>query len=301
MRRTQEPIPCKIILLGDSCVGKTTLLQQYIGERDPDCYYATLGVEQKLKAMELFKQTVNLHIWDAAGDPKLRHLVKTYLREAHGALICFDVTKTSSLHNVDTFVELFRQHQKNAPIILVGCKTDLKRMISTEQAQAKAKQLGLVYIETSGSKKTNVDEVFTQLTQQIYLLKVLSKIQPVLKRQFTNYAKTYDKANTHSLFGTKSAQEGLLKKEYQNNLQQLFQTTHFSELDTFLQKTIQLIKKADDLYQQENPILGLVTTSALSTMLQQTLDALYAMADAADDLPYLKELMARETILSYSR
>ncbi|EHL30577.1 Rab family GTPase [Legionella drancourtii] len=301
MRQTQEPIPCKIILLGDSYVGKTTLLQKYIGEGDPDCYYATLGVEQKLKTIALFNQTINLRIWDAAGVPKLRHLVKTYLHEAHGALICFDVTKTSSLHNVDTFVELFRQHQKNAPIILVGCKTDLKRVVSTEQAQAKAEQLGVVYIETSGSKKTNVDEVFTQLIQQIFVLKVLSKIKPELERQFTNYAKTYNKTNTHSLFGTKSTQEGCLKKEYQHNLQQLFQATHFSELDTFLQKTVQLIKKADDLHQQENPILGLITTSTLSTMLQQTLDALYTIADAADGWPYLNELVARETTSSYSR
>lgn len=298
MRQKQEAIPCKIILLGASCVGKTTLLQKYMGERDPDDYYATLGVEQQLTTLSLFNQTINLRISDAAGAPQLRHLLKSYLREANGALICFDVSNTSSFHSVDAFVELLRQQQKNAPMILVGCKADLPRMVSTEQAQAKAAELGVAYLETSGRKKINVDEVFAQLTQQIYLLKLLSAIKPVLEKLFAHYANTYGKTSSHSLFSNKSAQEGLLKKDYQHHLHQLFQATQFTDVDTFFQKTRQLLKKADALYQQENPILGLITTSALVTMLQHTLDA---FADTAADFSYLKGLLAPETAPGLSK
>lgn len=294
MREKQEAIPCKIILLGASGAGKTTLLQKYMGELDPDAYYATLGVEQKLTTLKLFNQSLRLRISDATGAPQLRHLLKSYLREAHGALICFDVSNSNSFHSVDAFVELFRQQQKNPPIILVGCKIDLPRMVSTEQAQAKAAELGAAYLETSGSKKIKVDEVFAQLTQQIYLLKLLSTIQPVLEKLFTQYVNTYDKTNSQRLFGNKSTPEGLLKKEYQQQLQQLLQASQFTDVETFVQKTKQLIKKADALYQQENPILSLISNSALVSMLQHTLDALSTMADTHADLSYLKGLITPE-------
>lgn len=145
----------KLLLLGDRAVGKTTLLQKFVEELDPDCYYATCGVDQKVRSLFLFNTQLDLRIWDAGGDPGLWHLVKRYLPDTNGALVCFDVTNPFSLIRVSNYVEKLREAQPNLPIMLIACKSDLtqKRRVSEEQAQQQAQKLNIAYLETSGLKK----------------------------------------------------------------------------------------------------------------------------------------------------
>ena len=172
---------------------------------------------------------------------------------------------------------------------MVGCKIDLssQRCISAEEAQKKANEFDISYIETSSALQVNVNAVFEQLIEQLYLGLMLKKIKPILEKQFTPYAKTYEQLNSYGLFGDKSTNEGRLKNEYYTNLHQLFKAKNFSELKEFLQKTRTLINEADDIYQKENPILSIVTGSGLSKMLKQTLADL---DEAANNISILSGL-----------
>ncbi|MGL5742458.1 MAG: Rab family GTPase [Legionella sp.] len=158
----------KIIILGDNCVGKSCLLQSYFGG-DFDLYYYvdTYDVDQKIKLLRIFDKTIRLRIWDASGAPNLKDLIAQYIRLADGSFICFDVTNTSSFRNVKTYVERFKANGTNAPMILIGCKSDevKQRKITYTEAQELAEELGLPYLEVSSLKKINLNEWFEQMAQ----------------------------------------------------------------------------------------------------------------------------------------
>ncbi|CEG57290.1 GTP-binding protein [Legionella fallonii] len=269
MRQKQEPdISFKILILGDRAVGKTTLLQKFVNELDPDCYYATCGVDQKLNSLRIFNKQINLKIWDATGDPTLWNLVKRYLPDTNSALICFDVTNPFSLNNVRAYVEKLREVQPNVPIMLIGCKSDLthRRMVSVVQAQQMAQQLGIAYLETSGLKKNNVDETFIQITQRMYFAVMLHNIRPTLEKYFNNYL------NNSS--NPISKREITLKKEWTLLFGHLFRATSPDELNDFFKATLSIINKADALFAKKHPIWSSITASPLSLTLKKILSAL---------------------------
>lgn len=258
----------KLLLLGDRAVGKTTLLQKFVKELDPDCYYATCGVDQKICPLVLFNQPHDLRIWDAGGDPKLWPLVKRYLPETHGALVCFDATNPFSLMRVNHYAESLREAQPNLPIMLIACKTDLtqKRMVTQEQAQQLAQKLGIGYLETSGLKKNNVDAAFVQISQRMYFARMLHNIRPIIEKYFNDYA--------DNLPNPISKKETLLKEEYRHLLRQLLRATSLDELEDFYQKTSNIIDKADALFARKHPIWNTITISPLSSALKKTLTVL---------------------------
>lgn len=269
MQQKQEPNSFfKLLLLGDRAVGKTTLLQKFVEELDPDCYYATCGVDQKIRSLFLFNKHINLRIWDAGGDPDLWHLVKRYLPDTNGALVCFDVTNPFSLMRANNYVEKQREAQPNLPIMLIACKSDLtqKRMISEEQAQQQAQKLGIAYLETSALKKNNIDAAFIQITQRMYFARMLNTIRPSLESYFNDYLT--------NLPNPISKKETALKEEYKCLLAGLLRATSLDELNDFYQKTFCIINQADVLYARKHPIWNAITISPLSAVLKKTLAAL---------------------------
>ncbi|USQ13407.1 GTP-binding protein [Legionella lytica] len=258
----------KLLLLGDRAVGKTTLLQKFVEELDPDCYYATCGVDQKIRSLFLFNKHLDLKIWDAGGEPSLWHLVRRYLPDANGALVCFDVTNPFSLIKINSYVEKLREAQPNLPIMLIACKSDLtqKRMVSKEQAQQLAQKLGIAYLETSGLKKNNVDAAFLQITQRMYFARMLNNIHPTLEKYFNDYANNPPNPI--------SKKETTLKEEYKLLFEQLLRASSLDELNDFYQKTSNLIDQADALFARKHPIWNTITTSPLTSMLKKTLASL---------------------------
>jgi Ras-related protein Rab-11A len=170
---TYSPI-YKIILVGDSGVGKTCLLSMYVkGECSPTI--PTIAVEFCTKEIELDNNyKIKVQLWDTAGQERFKSLAMTYYRKAYGILLLFDVTKRSSFISCKNYLEEVRiNSDKNCVIYLIGNKIDLEkqRQISLEEAQIFAKKENIKYVETSAVKNVRVEEVFTSLLNDIYEVK----------------------------------------------------------------------------------------------------------------------------------
>ena len=164
----------KIILVGDSGVGKTCLLSMYVkGECGPSI--PTIAVEFCTKEIELAENyKVKVQLWDTAGQERFKSLAMTYYRKAYGILLLFDVTKRSSFISCKNYLEEVRiNSDKYCVIYLVGNKIDLEnqRQISYDEANIFAKKEKIKYIETSAIKNLRVGEVFSSLLNNIYEIK----------------------------------------------------------------------------------------------------------------------------------
>ena len=164
----------KIILVGDSGVGKTCLLSMYVkGECGPSI--PTIAVEFCTKEIELAENyKVKVQLWDTAGQERFKSLAMTYYRKAYGILLLFDVTKRSSFISCKNYLEEVRiNSDKYCIIYLVGNKIDLEnqRQISYDEANIFAKKEKIKYIETSAIKNLRVGEVFSSLLNNIYEIK----------------------------------------------------------------------------------------------------------------------------------
>jgi small GTP-binding protein len=161
---------CKIVLIGDSSVGKTNLLLRLCRDVFSPNTISTVGVEYGKKKFTIENKIVNLQICDTAGQEKYKAISTSFFRNAKGALVVYDITQRSTFELVDRWIDDFR---KVAPddsfITIVGNKTDLpNRAVTKEEGQEKAKKYSNVnYIETSALLNTNVEEVFLSLATSI--------------------------------------------------------------------------------------------------------------------------------------
>ena len=161
----------KVILVGDSGVGKTCLLSMYI-KGIIESTIPTIAVEFCTQEIELYDGTkVKVQLWDTAGQERFKSLAFTYYRKAYGILLLFDVTKKSSFMACKNYLEEVRMNsEKKCVVYLVGNKIDLEkeRKISKEEAESFAKIENIKYIETSAVKNMKVNEAFTSLLNDIY-------------------------------------------------------------------------------------------------------------------------------------
>ena len=164
----------KIILVGDSGVGKTCLLSMYV-KGMVEQTIPTIAVEFCTKEIELYDGTkIKVQLWDTAGQERFKSLAMTYYRKAFGILLLFDVTKRSSFNACINYLEEVRNNSdKKCVIYLVGNKIDLEdqRQITKEEAEDFAKKENIKYIETSAVKNMKVTEAFTSLLNNIYQVK----------------------------------------------------------------------------------------------------------------------------------
>ena len=170
---TYSPI-YKVILVGDSGVGKTCLLSMYVKGVYEETI-PTIAVEFCTKEIELYDGTkIKVQLWDTAGQERFKSLAMTYYRKAFGILLLFDVTKKSSFNACKNYLEEVRNNSdKKCVIYLVGNKIDLEneREITKEEAENFAKNENIKYIETSAVKNLKVTEVFTSLLNNIHQIK----------------------------------------------------------------------------------------------------------------------------------
>ena len=165
-------IVLKLVLIGDTGVGKSNLLSRYTkGEFNGESK-TTIGVDFATRILNIDKKRLKAQIWDTAGQERYRAMTNAYYRGAAGALIVFDISNLHSFNSTERWLQEIREHgNPGVPIVLVGNKLDLKslREVPFETAENFASENKLSYIETSALQNSNVDAAFQCLINGIYL------------------------------------------------------------------------------------------------------------------------------------
>lgn len=160
----------KLLLIGDSGVGKSCLLLRFADDTYTDSYISTIGVDFKIRTIELDGKTIKLQIWDTAGQERFRTITSSYYRGAHGIIIVYDVTSKESFDSVKQWLqEIERYASESVNKLLVGNKSDMtsKRVVTTEQGQEMASSLKMPFLETSAKAATNVEKAFMTMAGEI--------------------------------------------------------------------------------------------------------------------------------------
>ncbi|KAF7456695.1 putative small GTP binding protein rab1a [Cryptosporidium felis] len=160
----------KLLLIGDSGVGKSCLLLRFADDTYTDSYISTIGVDFKIRTINLENKTVKLQIWDTAGQERFRTITSSYYRGAHGIIIVYDVTDRDSFDNVKQWIqEIDRYAMENVNKLLVGNKCDLvsKRVVTSDEGRELADSHGIKFIETSAKNAYNVEQAFHTMAGEI--------------------------------------------------------------------------------------------------------------------------------------
>lgn len=164
----------KIIMIGSSFSGKTSLLFRFVNDSFDTSYLNTVGVDLKSVTLKIYDTMARINIWDTTGQEKFKSLTKSYFRNCQGAVAVFDLTKKESFYSIEQQIREFRMNcpqEAHNNVVLVGNKLDLvdKREIPYENALDLCKRLNLLqYFETSASSNLNVDELFYTVTMKAY-------------------------------------------------------------------------------------------------------------------------------------
>uniref|UniRef100_A0A671NHD9 Ras-related protein Rab-6B-like n=1 Tax=Sinocyclocheilus anshuiensis TaxID=1608454 RepID=A0A671NHD9_9TELE len=152
----------KLVFLGEQSVGKTSLITRFMYDSFDNTYQATIGIDFLSKTMYLEDRTVRLQLWDTAGQERFRSLIPSYIRDSTVAVVVYDITNVSSFQLTSKWIDDVRTERGSDVIImLVGNKTDLeeKRQITIEEGEQRAKELNVMFIETSAKTGSNVKQV----------------------------------------------------------------------------------------------------------------------------------------------
>ncbi|XP_043113165.1 ras-related protein Rab-6A-like isoform X2 [Carassius carassius] len=156
----------KLVFLGEQSVGKTSLITRFMYDSFDNTYQATIGIDFLSKTMYLEDRTVRLQLWDTAGQERFRSLIPSYIRDSTIAVVVYDITNLNSFQQTSKWIDDVRTERGSDVIImLVGNKTDLadKRQVSVDAAEKKARELGVMYIETSAKAGYNVKQLFRRV------------------------------------------------------------------------------------------------------------------------------------------
>lgn len=188
----------KLLLIGDSGVGKSCLLLRFADSSYIESFISTIGVDFKIKTIELDGKIIKLQIWDTAGQERFRTITSSYYRGAHGIIVVYDITDPDSFSNVKQWMaEIERFACENVNRLLVGNKCDLtnKRQVEYQVAKEFADKLNIPFLETSAKTATNVSKAFTMMAAEIKNTTVQQ--QPTVKQGAGASKKTVDIAGTN--------------------------------------------------------------------------------------------------------
>ena len=162
----------KLILVGDSGVGKTNILSKYLKNNfDPDSK-ATVGVEFGTKNIEIDNKKIKVQIWDTAGQERYKSITSTYYKGAKGAFIVYDITRKSTFDNIDKWIgDLKNNGDENMIVYLVGNKSDLNDMreVRKDEAMTKSEKYNIAFSETSALYGDNIHKIFQDLMEKVYI------------------------------------------------------------------------------------------------------------------------------------
>jgi len=161
----------KYIIIGDTGVGKSCLLLQFIDKRFRQKHEVTIGVEFGARMINVDGKNIKLQIWDTAGQESFRSITRSYYRAAAGALLVYDITRRETFTHLTRWLDEARQNgNPQMSFILVGNKCDMEgeRAVSYEEGERFARENDLIFLETSGKTAYNVEEAFLKTAQLIY-------------------------------------------------------------------------------------------------------------------------------------
>ena len=207
----------KVVIVGDSGVGKTNLIGRYLKNEYRQDTKATVGVEFGEKKYDISGLKIKAQLWDTAGQERYKAITSMYYKGAKGALIVFDLSSKTTFVNAEKWYnEIKKATDPSINLILVGNKSDLKdkRQVNTEDAENKAKEMGIAYMETSALNAENVDKAFSWLIEEIS--KKLKKEDEEALEEENNTAKDVKESQTINLNTTKQENEGIKKNCCQN-------------------------------------------------------------------------------------
>ena len=160
----------KLILIGNSGVGKSSIIQRYMKNTFEESYKCTIGVDFLMKTLNLKGKTVKLQLWDTAGQEKYKSMVASYYRGANVALVVFDITNHASFDSLPVWIE---NYYKNGPeeknIILIGNKKDMEesRQVTRQEAEIFSETNNMMYFETSAKEGDNIEYIFTYAAEKL--------------------------------------------------------------------------------------------------------------------------------------
>eukprot|EP00199_Chlamydomonas_sp_CCMP681_P006848 CAMPEP_0119104626 /NCGR_PEP_ID=MMETSP1180-20130426/2794_1 /TAXON_ID=3052 ORGANISM="Chlamydomonas cf sp, Strain CCMP681" /NCGR_SAMPLE_ID=MMETSP1180 /ASSEMBLY_ACC=CAM_ASM_000741 /LENGTH=287 /DNA_ID=CAMNT_0007089445 /DNA_START=216 /DNA_END=1083 /DNA_ORIENTATION=- len=161
----------KLLLIGDSGVGKSCLLLRFADDSFTSSFITTIGIDFKTRKVPIKDKVIKLQIWDTAGQERFRTITSAYYRGAMGILLVYDVTDEGSFNNIRNWMRNIEQHASDTVNkILVGNKCDMadeKRAVQYSKGKALADEYGIRFFETSAKTKLNVEEVFTAIARDV--------------------------------------------------------------------------------------------------------------------------------------
>ena len=163
MDNNKDPeVVLKLLLLGDSLVGKTSILVKYINDKFDSSSISTIGVDYMDKIIDYKNIKIKLQIWDTSGQEKFRSITKNFYRNTDGLFVVFDLTKKESYDHVKIWINDAKSHNESIKPILLGNKSDLsdERKVGNETATNFANKNNLKYLETSAKNGNNINEAF---------------------------------------------------------------------------------------------------------------------------------------------
>jgi Ras-related protein Rab-1A len=168
----------KILLIGKSGVGKSAIMNRFVDDAFFDSHITTIGVDFKIRTMEIDGKIVKMQIWDTAGQERFRTIVSSYYRGAHAIFLVYDITDPDSFSSLEEWIKEARKFcGENTIISLIGNKTDLEdqRKVNTEDALAFAECHSMAYAETSCKTGSMITEAFTKIAEELRVNKIVGK------------------------------------------------------------------------------------------------------------------------------
>ena len=172
MENKEYDLLFKLILIGDSYVGKSNILLKYLKNQFNENSKTTIGVEFGTKNIIINNKRIKIQIWDTAGQERYRSIISAYYKGAKGALIVYDITRKNTFDNIDKWItDLKLNGDKNICIIILGNKSDLidKREINKNDGIKKAEMYKTAFLETSALNGDNISKAFDELIEQIVI------------------------------------------------------------------------------------------------------------------------------------
>lgn len=167
----------KLLLIGDSGVGKTCVLFRFSDDTFNTTFISTIGIDFKIKTVELQGKKIKLQIWDTAGQERFHTITTSYYRGANGILLVYDITQPKTFDNISKWLRNINEHaSEDVERMLIGNKCDMedKRLISEERGKKVAEENGIKFFETSAKENINIEIAFNSLAEDI-----LNKQRPV--------------------------------------------------------------------------------------------------------------------------
>ncbi|CAG9331100.1 unnamed protein product [Blepharisma stoltei] len=182
----------KIIIVGDSGVGKSSLIRRYMKKEFSEKTATTIGVWNYTKIVEIENKNIMLNIWDTAGQEKFKCLIPTFFRGSHAAILVYDITNQKSFNSIFYWIDKIHEHAtSNVVFMMIGNKSDMEteRKVPQELGQSKARDNKMLFLETSCLNSTNVERAFEEVTNQLLVVNGNQRIEEVKTSELIPSAK----------------------------------------------------------------------------------------------------------------